>query len=69
MQRWVGLRVIADDLINVGLAISKQSAKQLLSPTLIILREPRQLALAGFIALPLIDRGSPQSWDFAPESS
>jgi transposase, IS5 family len=27
MQRWVGLGVIADNLINVGLAISKQSAK------------------------------------------
>jgi transposase, IS5 family len=27
MQRWVGLGVIADNLINVGLAIGKQSAK------------------------------------------
>ena len=27
MQRWVGLGVIADNLINVGLAIAKQSAK------------------------------------------
>jgi hypothetical protein len=27
MQRWVGLGVIADNLINVDLAISKQSAK------------------------------------------
>jgi IS5 family transposase len=27
MQRWVGLGVIADNLINIGLAISKQSAK------------------------------------------
>ena len=26
-QRWVGLGVIADNLINVGLAIGKQSAK------------------------------------------
>ena len=26
-RRWVGLGVIADNLINVGLAISKQSAK------------------------------------------
>jgi IS5 family transposase len=27
MQRWVGLGVIADNVINVGLAIGKQSAK------------------------------------------
>ena len=27
MQRWVGLGVIADNLINIGLAIGKQSAK------------------------------------------
>jgi hypothetical protein len=27
MQRWVGLGVIADSLINVGLTIGKQSAK------------------------------------------
>ena len=27
MQRWVGLGVISDNLINVGLAIGKQSAK------------------------------------------
>jgi hypothetical protein len=27
MQRWVGRGVIADNLINVGLAIGKQSAK------------------------------------------
>lgn len=27
MQRWVGLGVIADNLVNVGLAIGKQSAK------------------------------------------
>ena len=47
MQRWVGLGVIADNLINVGLAISKQSAKLLLSPTPIILCEPRQLRWRG----------------------
>jgi hypothetical protein len=27
MQRWGGLGVISDNLINIGLAISKQSAK------------------------------------------
>jgi hypothetical protein len=34
-----------------------------------ILREPRQLPLAGFTALPPTDRGSAQGWNFAPESN
>ena len=69
MQRWVGRGVIADNLINVGLAIGKQSANSSCPLPKIILHQPRPLPLAGLTALPPIDRGSAYGWIVAPESS
>jgi IS5 family transposase len=61
MQRWVGLGVIADNLINVGLAIGKHQPNSYCPLPRIILHEPRQLSLAGFTALPPIDVASNRS--------
>jgi hypothetical protein len=47
MKRWVGLGVIADNLINIGRAMAKQSAPQACAPndTLAQLRRPFRPAL------------------------
>jgi IS5 family transposase len=69
MQRWVGLGVIADNLINVGLAIGKQSTRIAIAS-----QSPRTCVnpparVGGFTALPPIGLGSAQDRIFAPESS
>jgi hypothetical protein len=67
MDRWVGLGVIADNVVNIGRTIEKQAAPSLIrhDPTRFV---GPPTTPAGF-ALPGVIDHNAANYDFAPESS